>query len=123
MRICGVISQMTAGGSERVMATLAGTWSEGGHAVTIVTLDTTERDAYTLPPTIGRVGLGLMAESRHPEERIRRGIQRLCALRAAICSSRPGSRARSGGVTSARASAWIRLLGFQPTTRACFVAA
>lgn len=78
------IHSLVGGGAERTVARLASHWAERGVEVTLITLDTADRDAYALVPTVRRVGLGRMAESRSRWQTVWNNAGRLSALRRAV---------------------------------------
>ena len=88
MRITFVISSLGFGGAERVMVTMANYWAGKGWPVTLITLDDAG-PAYVLTPEVQRVGLGVMAPSRHTLQAIVRNLRRIRALRRAIAASQP----------------------------------
>ena len=83
-RLAIAIHSLVGGGAERTTARLASHWAGQGVDVTLITLDSCERDSYPLNAGVRRVGLGLMAESRSRWEAIRNNAGRLRALRRAI---------------------------------------
>ena len=83
-RLAIAIHSLVGGGAERTAARLASHWAGQGVDVTLITLDSSERDSYPLNAGVRRVGLGLMAESRSRWEAIRNNAGRLRALRRAI---------------------------------------
>ncbi len=89
MRITFVISSLSSGGAERVMSIMANYWVEKGWKITMITLDATASDFYTLHPNVKRVALGLMGDSYNPWVAIRNNIIRLIKLRREIKSSKP----------------------------------
>jgi GalNAc-alpha-(1->4)-GalNAc-alpha-(1->3)-diNAcBac-PP-undecaprenol alpha-1,4-N-acetyl-D-galactosaminyltransferase len=89
MRLTLVISQLTAGGAERVMSTLANYWGEHGREVTLVTLSDARSDFYDLSPRLKRVALGLLQPSTSALRSVGMTLRRLRDLRRCIRSSRP----------------------------------
>src|SRR5436309_13174433 len=89
MRLTRVISQLTAGGAERVMSTLASYWADEGKNVTFITLRPRSSDFYALSPRVKRVALDLA----HPSATMRQGFwmtfRRVRELRKHIRSSHP----------------------------------
>ncbi len=89
IRLMLVIYSLARGGAERVMTTLANAWAAQGYEVTIVTLDTQDRDAYPLDPRVKRVALGMAASRRNPWQILRNNLHRAYALRATAKWLRP----------------------------------
>lgn len=89
MNICLVIATLGPGGAERVLSTMANYWTERGHIVTLVTLETTERDFYHVDPRAHRVGLGLIWPSATLFEALRNNFCRVRELRRAIRACKP----------------------------------
>lgn len=65
MRIALTIHALHGGGAERQMAELANYLASAHHEVTVVTLDRIERDIYKVKPSVQRIGLDLMSQSRN----------------------------------------------------------
>ncbi|MCG3113481.1 MAG: glycosyltransferase family 4 protein [Candidatus Manganitrophus sp. SB1] len=59
MRLTFVIGALTLGGAERTLAFLAKHFMERGHAVSVVTLYSPEKDFYALPSKMNRKTLGM----------------------------------------------------------------
>lgn len=59
MRLTFVIGALTLGGAERTLAFLAKHFMERGHAVSVVTLYSPEKDFYRLPSNMNRKTLGM----------------------------------------------------------------
>lgn len=89
VRLMLVIYSLARGGAERVMSTLANSWAEQGREVTIVTLDTQDRDAYWLDQRVRRVALGMAASPRNAWQILWNNLRRWRALRAAAKRLRP----------------------------------
>jgi GalNAc-alpha-(1->4)-GalNAc-alpha-(1->3)-diNAcBac-PP-undecaprenol alpha-1,4-N-acetyl-D-galactosaminyltransferase len=89
MRLTLVISQLTPGGAERVMSTLASYWADRGLEVTLITLWAASSDFYRVTPRVRRVALGLSHPSRTLRQSLFMTWRRLQALRSHIRSSRP----------------------------------
>ena len=89
MRLMLVIYSLARGGAERVMSTLANAWAAQGYEVTIVTLDSQDRDAYPLDPQVRRVALGMAASPRNVWQILRNNLRRAYILRAAVKRLRP----------------------------------
>ena len=84
MKICLVISSLSAGGAERVLSLMANYWAGRGHDVTLLTLDSVASDFYPLDPRVRRIGLDLMRRSPHLPAAMLNNMQRLWMLRQAI---------------------------------------
>ncbi|MDR4499805.1 MAG: glycosyltransferase family 4 protein [Candidatus Scalindua sp.] len=89
MNITFVISSLSSGGAERVMSTMANYRAQNNWQITLITLDSTASDFYTLHPDVKRIALGLMDDSNNPWMAIRNNLTRLIKLRRAIKSSKP----------------------------------
>lgn len=89
MKIALVISSLSGGGAERVMATLANAWARDGAEVTLITLATRSADVYALEPAIHRVELNVVRRSSNVFEAIANNATRIRCLRAAIASCQP----------------------------------
>ncbi len=81
MNICFVIDSMKCGGMQRVASTLVNGWVRAGHAVTLLTFDSTERDFFDLEPGVARIGLQLEGQSANTLQKGQRLFSRLTALR------------------------------------------
>ena len=89
MRICLVISSLSAGGAERVLSLMASYWAGKGHDVTLMTLDSKGSDFYVVDLRVKRVGLDLMRASRHQLAGAFNNARRLWVLRQAIRRAEP----------------------------------
>jgi GalNAc-alpha-(1->4)-GalNAc-alpha-(1->3)-diNAcBac-PP-undecaprenol alpha-1,4-N-acetyl-D-galactosaminyltransferase len=81
MRIAFVIYSLGAGGAERVASTLINYWVSVGQQVTLVTLDSVEKDFYPIDTRVKRVALHLASESKNGREFIGNNLQRVKSLR------------------------------------------
>lgn len=63
MKIVIFISSLKSGGAERVAANLANYWVNNGWEITLVTLESPDKDSYILNPAIRHVTLGLIGDS------------------------------------------------------------
>jgi GalNAc-alpha-(1->4)-GalNAc-alpha-(1->3)-diNAcBac-PP-undecaprenol alpha-1,4-N-acetyl-D-galactosaminyltransferase len=88
-RVALVISSLSGGGAERVLGALAGYWARAGLAVGVVTLSSTDSDAYDLAPGVDRVALGLLGPSRNLADALVQGGRRVLALRRALARLEP----------------------------------
>ncbi len=90
LRIAFVIATMTAGGAERVAATLCNAWAEQGHEVHLITF---ERDGtaphYELDSGIVRHGLDLLRRSRSLVSFLLDNVRRVSVLRGALRAVAP----------------------------------
>jgi glycosyltransferase involved in cell wall biosynthesis len=89
MRICGVVSSLGSGGAERVMTELCRAWSARGDQVTLITLEDTSRDFYSVPQNVRRVALGVSSVSRTAKDAVLSNVRRVRAMRAAVLAARP----------------------------------
>ena len=87
MRIAFVIYSLSAGGAERVASTLINYWVGAGEQVTLVTLDSVEKDFYRIDARVKRIALGLTSESKNWREFIGNNLRRVQSLRALFRSS------------------------------------
>lgn len=87
MRIAFVIYSLSAGGAERVASTLINYWVDAGEQVTLVTLDSVEKDFYRIDASVKRIALGLTGESKNRQEFIGNNLRRVQRLRALFRSS------------------------------------
>jgi glycosyltransferase involved in cell wall biosynthesis len=88
-RVTLIISSLRAGGAERVLSRMANYWAERGWPVTMVTLEPTSSDFYSLHPAVERVGLGVSGVSTSIWRAVRNNLHRIRMLRRAIRASRP----------------------------------
>jgi GalNAc-alpha-(1->4)-GalNAc-alpha-(1->3)-diNAcBac-PP-undecaprenol alpha-1,4-N-acetyl-D-galactosaminyltransferase len=87
MHIAFVIYSLSAGGAERVASTLINYWVSAGEQVTLVTLDSVEKDFYRMDARVKRIALGLTSESKNWREFIGNNLGRVQCLRALFRSS------------------------------------
>jgi glycosyltransferase involved in cell wall biosynthesis len=90
MRLTFVIPNMTAGGAQRVMATMANHWAVQGWEITLLTFDDGATPAFF--PLDGRVRqqpLDLARPSRTTVQAVANTLRRIATLRRAITQSRP----------------------------------
>jgi GalNAc-alpha-(1->4)-GalNAc-alpha-(1->3)-diNAcBac-PP-undecaprenol alpha-1,4-N-acetyl-D-galactosaminyltransferase len=79
-----VISDLSAGGAERVFSQLANAWAAEGRLVLVVTLSDEKADFFRLSPQIRRISVGGLAPSHGLVGAIGANIRRLIALRRAF---------------------------------------
>lgn len=89
MHIAFFINSLRAGGAERVVSRLANYWAQNGRQVTVITLEDTESDFYTLHPDITRVVLNKAAQSGSTILLPWRVATRLYHLRRALMKASP----------------------------------
>jgi len=89
MRLLFYIHSLSAGGAERVTATLANYWAGQDWSVTVVTVTGRERDFYALDERIKRIVLKLDAESATPRQAIINNWRRVRALRRVLQLEKP----------------------------------
>jgi glycosyltransferase involved in cell wall biosynthesis len=87
MRIAFVIYSLSAGGAERVASTLINYWVDVGEQVTLVTLESAEKDFYRIDARVKRIALGLNNESNNLREFIGNNLRRVQSLRALFRNS------------------------------------
>lgn len=102
MRIVLVISSLAAGGSERVLSTLANKWAQDGHDVTILTDASPSLDHFRLAPGVKRLALHLQSESKLFSEKVFRNLFRVRSLRAEITRIGPDVVVAFGDTTNTR---------------------
>ncbi len=90
-RLTLVVPSLALGGAERVVARMANHWAARGDAVTVVTLSASATDTYPLDPSVTRVALDLMRDSRGPIGALINNWIRVRRLRDAIRHSQPDS--------------------------------
>lgn len=89
MRVLFFIHSLSAGGAERVTATLANHWAAKGWEVTVVTVVHHNRDFYQLDERIKRIALDLDADSASIWAALRNNWRRVRALRAVLSREKP----------------------------------
>ena len=89
MRIMLAISSMTAGGGERVAATLSNHWIANGHEVALLTVASSDLDFYPLDQRVTRIALDLNRSSRNWRDFVVYNFKRVRKLRLAIHDFKP----------------------------------
>lgn len=89
MRITLIISSLKFGGAERVMSVIANYWASSKKHVTLITLDSADRDFYSLDSRVKRVALQLAARSDTFRQAFNNNRRRIKQLRREIIASRP----------------------------------
>lgn len=103
MHLALLISSLAAGGAERVLATLASSWAQRGHMVSVVTDATVAADHYALAPAVRRIALDQTAESTTLLQKVTRNASRVYHLRAALCRLSPDAVVAFGDTMNVRA--------------------
>jgi len=103
MQLLMTLSSLAAGGTERVLATLAGALQERGHAAFVVTDAPSTSDHYPLEPGIRRTALGLPSDSVFLWSRVWRNFLRVMRLRGEIRTLRPAAVIAFGDTANVRA--------------------
>ena len=88
-RVMFVISSLDGGGAARVIVDLADFLARQGLEVAITTLEGHQADFYPVPPSVARVRLDIMWESRGLLARLRSTLQRLRIIRQALQQADP----------------------------------
>jgi GalNAc-alpha-(1->4)-GalNAc-alpha-(1->3)-diNAcBac-PP-undecaprenol alpha-1,4-N-acetyl-D-galactosaminyltransferase len=89
MRIMFAVTTMTAGGAERVAATLVNHWSTNGHKVALITVASTDLDFYPLDERVTRIALGLGHSTKTWRNFVLVNLKRIRKLRSAIRDFKP----------------------------------
>ena len=89
MDVAIFISSMEGGGAERVVSHLATHWTRENRKVGVITISATGADAYPLPASVCRIGLGLNSDSTGIASAIYHNVQRVLRLRRVLKSARP----------------------------------
>ncbi|MGE0254624.1 MAG: glycosyltransferase [Alphaproteobacteria bacterium] len=84
-----VISDLGAGGAQRVATRLAGHWTGAGRRLAFVTLGAEDTDFHALPEPVQRVALGETGVSRGVLAGLAANLRRVRALRRALRALRP----------------------------------
>jgi glycosyltransferase involved in cell wall biosynthesis len=89
LRITLVISTLTIGGAQRVMALMANYWAVEGHHVTLVSMGPQFMDRFALHHLVKRVPLNLMSDSSHLGQALYHNALRVLRLRDQLRQLRP----------------------------------
>jgi GalNAc-alpha-(1->4)-GalNAc-alpha-(1->3)-diNAcBac-PP-undecaprenol alpha-1,4-N-acetyl-D-galactosaminyltransferase len=89
MKIMLAASSMTAGGAERVAATLVNHWIANGHKVALITIASTKLDFYPLDDRVTRIALDLSRNSTSWYDFVVNNFKRITMLRSAIRDFKP----------------------------------
>lgn len=85
-----LVSSLGGGGAERVISELASFLCDGGHRVTLTTLEGDGEDFYGLDPRVQRVRANIMWNSASAVQRIVNTFRRLSIIRRAVRAANPG---------------------------------
>lgn len=88
-KVAFVISSLTLGGAERVVASLADYWSARGHDVTVISMSSRAADFYQTSPAVHRIWLDLAGDSGAVGAAVSANFKRIVALRAALRRLKP----------------------------------
>lgn len=102
MHLLLVITSLAAGGAERVMSTLATSWQQRGHEVTLVTDASPETDHFRVPSEVRRVSFNAPSTSWKSPDRLTRNLLRIRRLRNQVLASRPDIIISFGDTTNVR---------------------
>ena len=83
-----VISDLGAGGAQRVVTNLANTWSARGIGVCVITLTQSEADFFSLHRNVGRVSISSSQDTRKRFGPIVSNLQQVANLRRALQKSK-----------------------------------
>lgn len=89
MRVLFYIHSLSAGGAERVTATLANYWVGKGWSVTVVTVAGRERDFYMLDQKVKRIALSLNTNSTNSWQAVLNNTRRIRVLRRLLRETKP----------------------------------
>jgi GalNAc-alpha-(1->4)-GalNAc-alpha-(1->3)-diNAcBac-PP-undecaprenol alpha-1,4-N-acetyl-D-galactosaminyltransferase len=103
MQLVMTVSSLAAGGTERVIATLAGALQERGHQVFVITDSPSTSDHYPLETGIRRIALGLPSDSGLLWSLAWRNVLRVMRMRGEIRTVRPTAVIAFGDTASVRA--------------------
>ncbi|MEX0382544.1 glycosyltransferase family 4 protein [Spiribacter sp. 1M153] len=88
-RLLFFLHSLSAGGAERVTATLANHWARKGWVVTVVTVTGASTDFYELDARIRRIPLDMAADSRHIGEAVWHNLRRIRVLSRVLKREKP----------------------------------
>ncbi len=71
------------------MTLMANYWAEQGYKLTLITIDSADRDFYPVHHDVRRIGLGLLGKSSSFQQAIVGNFRRVAGLRGAIRGSKP----------------------------------
>jgi len=83
-----IIGDLSEGGAQRVVTTLANAWTEAGHRVAIITIAGAELDYFDVSSRVTRLAVGQAGASPGPLVAIATTLRRIRGLRALIKKTR-----------------------------------
>ena len=89
MKVTLIIPSLGCGGAERVISTMANYWAVHGHDVSLITIDSVDKDFYFIEPEIKRIGLNLIVSSNSLWSALTNNIKRISRLRSEINKLNP----------------------------------
>jgi glycosyltransferase involved in cell wall biosynthesis len=78
------IADLGSGGAQQVLSQLANRWAAEGRRVGVITLAGPEDDFFKLSERVTRIVVGGIGDAANPLDALRRNLQRIAALRAAL---------------------------------------
>jgi GalNAc-alpha-(1->4)-GalNAc-alpha-(1->3)-diNAcBac-PP-undecaprenol alpha-1,4-N-acetyl-D-galactosaminyltransferase len=89
LQICVVLSDLRAGGAQRVIATLSSAWERLGHTVVLATFDQPANDFYKIPSSTIRLTLGGLVPSESALQSLIGNVRRAKRIREVVVTSNP----------------------------------
>lgn len=102
MKLALVISSLAAGGAERVLCTLANSFAERGHKVTMLTDASMALDHYRLSARVQRITFDLQSDSAGIQDKVLRNLSRIKRLRSALLTTAPDAVLAFGDTVNTR---------------------
>ena len=84
MHIALVISSLSAGGAERVLAMMANYWVHAGCKVSLITIGSVGKDFFTIDERVARIGLNMLKPSSNICAGVVANIERAWNLRGVM---------------------------------------
>src|SRR3989339_215464 len=89
MHITLIISSLSPGGAEKVMAAMANYWAGNNQDITLITFDSRNSDSYIFNDRIKRHALELLTDSKNILESLANNYKRIKRLRSILVDSKP----------------------------------
>jgi glycosyltransferase involved in cell wall biosynthesis len=102
MRLLLTSLNLAAGGTERIVSTLASVLSDRGHAVAVVTDASKEHDHYLLGPSIRRIAFDSSSRTQHLPHQVARNLVRVKRMRQTIHAFQPDAIISFGATVNLR---------------------